>query len=121
MYCTNCGAANDANDETCRQCGRELPDVSALEKSGITVAVDIPNYLFQAVLVSFCCCIPFGIPAIVYAAQVNGAIERGDLAAAERNSKRDECWCWIAFGTGIIVSIFQVFLQTWVELTSLSD
>src|SRR5438093_12052328 len=33
--------------------------------------VAVPNYLIQAILVTLCCCLPFGIPAIVYAAQVN--------------------------------------------------
>ena len=39
---------------------------------------NIPNYLVQAILTTLFCCLPFGIVAIVYAAQVNTKIEAGD-------------------------------------------
>src|SRR5688572_21843187 len=38
---------------------------------GGTVPSDIPNYLWQAILCTLCCCLPAGIPAIIFAAQVN--------------------------------------------------
>src|SRR6185503_13035455 len=36
-----------------------------------------PNYLTQAIVVTLCCCVPFGIPAIVFAAQVNSKFQQG--------------------------------------------
>src|SRR5438046_3002438 len=44
-----------------------------------TAQPPIPNYLIQAILCTILCCPPFGIPAIVFAAQVNGRVARGDI------------------------------------------
>jgi len=44
----------------------------------------VPNYLVQAILCTICCCLPFGIVAIVYAAQVNGKVAGGRSRLQER-------------------------------------
>jgi hypothetical protein len=70
----------------------------------------IPNYLWQAIVCTVCCCVPLGIPAIIYAAQVNTKVVQGDLAGARQSSKNARMWCWIAFGSGLAVSlIYLVF------------
>jgi hypothetical protein len=61
----------------------------------------IPNYLAQSIIVTLCCCVPFGIVAIVYSAQVNTKLAAGDVAGAEDSSKKAKMWGWIAFGCGI--------------------
>jgi len=57
--------------------------------------------------------LPFGIPAIVYAAQVNGKLQAGDYAGALDSSSKAKMWCWIAFGLGLasnlIVGAIQIF------------
>jgi hypothetical protein len=65
----------------------------------------VPNYLVQAVVVTLLCCLPFGIVAIVYAAQVNGKLATDDLEGAKRYSAFAKLWCWIAFWTGIAVYV----------------
>jgi hypothetical protein len=65
----------------------------------------IPNYLVQSILVTLCCCLPFGIPAIVYAAQVNSKQAVGDFAGAQDSSKKARMWCWIAFGVGLVANV----------------
>jgi hypothetical protein len=62
----------------------------------------VPNYLVQAILCTLCCCLPLGIVAIVYAAQVNGKLQAGDFAGAQAASKNAKLWCWIAFGLGLL-------------------
>jgi hypothetical protein len=47
---------------------------------------DIPTYLAQAILCTLFCCLPFGIVAIVYAAQVNGKLAMGDYYGAQSAS-----------------------------------
>ncbi len=61
----------------------------------------VPNYLVQAILTTLFCCLPFGIVAIVFAAQVNGKVAAGDMAGAEVASKNAKTWCWVAFGCGL--------------------
>jgi hypothetical protein len=61
----------------------------------------IPNYLVQSILVTVLCCLPFGIPAIVYAAQVNSKAQGGDLLGAAEASRKAKMWAWVSFGVGL--------------------
>ena len=63
------------------------------------------NYLVQSILVTLCCCLIFGIIAIVYAAQVNGKFQAGDYAGAEEASRKAKFWCWMAFGFGLVANL----------------
>jgi hypothetical protein len=65
----------------------------------------IPNHLVPAILVTVCCCLPFGIPAIIYAGQVNGKLATGDVAGAQEASRKAKMWCWISFGCGILSNV----------------
>lgn len=71
-------------------------------------APQITNYLWQAIVVTILCCLPFGIPAIVYASQVNNKLTQGDIAGAMQSSSKAKFWCWMAFGfglAGVIISL----------------
>ncbi len=70
----------------------------------------VPNYLVQSILVTICCCLPLGIVAIVYAAQVNSKLAAGDLVGAQTSSANAKLWCWIAFGIGIAVQLIYVIV-----------
>jgi uncharacterized membrane-anchored protein len=61
----------------------------------------VPNYLVFAILATVFCCLPAGIPAIVFAAQVNGKLQAGDLAGAQAASRNAKTWCWVSFGVGL--------------------
>ena len=65
----------------------------------------MPNYLVQAILVTLFCCLPFGIVAIVFAAQVNGKLASGDYAGAQQTSNQAKMWCWISFGLGLLLIV----------------
>lgn len=64
---------------------------------------EIPNYLWQSIVVTILCCWPLGIPAIVFAAKVDGLKSRGDIAGALAASKNAKTWTWVAFGSGLVV------------------
>ncbi|MDQ6630479.1 MAG: CD225/dispanin family protein [Verrucomicrobiota bacterium] len=72
----------------------------------------VPNYLIQAILCTLCCCLPFGVVAIIYAAQVNSKLESGDYQGALISSNNARLWCWIAFALGL-VSFFPGLLYFW--------
>lgn len=82
MFCRKCGAPSDDNVYTCGSCG----EVFQQAVPGVPPP-HIPNYLVQSILVTIFCCVPLGIPAIVYAAQVNGRIQAGDIQGAMDASK----------------------------------
>lgn len=62
-----------------------------------------PNYLVQAILTTLLCCLPFGVVAIVYAAQVNSKFAARDFVGAKAASDSARMWCWISFGLGLAV------------------
>jgi hypothetical protein len=55
----------------------------------------------HAILVTLFCCLPFGIVAIVYAAQVDGKAAAGDYGAAQEASNKARTWSWVSFGLGL--------------------
>lgn len=101
MYCRKCGATNDDNALKCVNCGEAL---QAAPEGGVP-ARQVANHLVYAILVTIFCCWPFGIPAIVFAAQVNGKLGSGDYAGAVDSSKKAAMWCWISFGLGLTVIV----------------
>ncbi|MES2439429.1 MAG: CD225/dispanin family protein [Verrucomicrobiota bacterium] len=66
---------------------------------------NIPNYLWQSIVVTIFCCWPFGIPAIVYAAKVDGLKARGDIAGAMSASKSAKMWCNVSVGLWVLLII----------------
>ena len=110
MFCTQCGANNPDTATVCAQCGRNFqagaPPVP-LQVTGVVMppGATVPNYLVFAILTTVFCCPPLGIPAIVFAAQVNGKLQAGDFAGAQAASRNAKMWCWISFAVGLVVSL----------------
>jgi hypothetical protein len=108
MFCTQCGANNADGAMICTQCGRSLqtapPGSLAPPLVGMP-GVSVPNYLVFSILATVLCCLPAGIVAIIYAAQVNGKLQAGDIAGAQLASKNAKMWCWISFGVGLGVGL----------------
>jgi len=71
---------------------------------------NVPNYLPQAILTTIFCCLPFGIVAIVYAAQVNSKLAAGDYEGALSASKSAKLWSWISFGSGLAIVVIYFIL-----------
>lgn len=109
MFCTKCGALNDDDDASCIRCGAPVTGAADPRYAPPTAppapAEKIPNYLVQSILVTLCCCLPAGIVAIVYAAQVNGKIQMGDLDGARQYSRQANIWSWVAFGVGATINL----------------
>jgi len=96
MYCPKCGTKNEDNAKFCQSCGSSLQT----EKPA-AARPTVPNYLVQAILVTVFCCLPCGIVAIIYAAQVNGKLQAGDYAGAVASSNNAKTWSWVSFGVGL--------------------
>lgn len=116
MFCPQCGASNADTAAVCVQCGRNLqPGVPAapLPVTGVVMpppGTTVQNYLVFAILTTVFCCLPAGIPAIIYAAQVNGKLQAGDYAGAKAASDNAKMWCWVAFGLGMATALFWVLI-----------
>lgn len=94
MYCTNCGTSRPDGMSICPNCGTAAPRFPE--------PVKIQNYLVPSILVTLCCCVPAGIVAIVYAAQVNSKLASGDVAGAQESARLAKMWSWIGFACGAL-------------------
>jgi len=81
----------------------------------------IPNYLWQSICVTVLCCMPFGVPAIIYAAKVDGLQARGDTAGALAASKTAKMWCWVAFGCGLAFILLYVGIMIFAGVSGASS
>jgi hypothetical protein len=81
----------------------------------------VPNYMVPAIISIFCCW-PLAIPAIIFAAQVNGKVTAGDIAGAQDSSKKAKMFSFIAIGLGLLgCLIYIVMLVLGVGLSALSN
>lgn len=66
----------------------------------------IPNHLVLAILSLVCCgCLPFGIAAIVYAAQVDKLVAAGNIPAAENASNKARLFAILSWVFGIVLIV----------------
>lgn len=65
----------------------------------------IQNYLVPSILITLCCCVPAGVVAIIYAAQVNSKLAAGDIAGAQNSARLAKIWTWVGLGCGIVLAI----------------
>ena len=84
----------------------DFPELAAASAPPpLSPATPVPNYLAQSILVTLFCCLPFGIPAIVFAAQVNGKLQAGNVAGAQESSRKAKLWCWLAVGGWVLTAL----------------
>jgi hypothetical protein len=89
------------------------PMAAAAPAPGLAPAgmAEPPNYLWQSIVVTVLCCLPFGIPAIIFSTKVKPAFQLGDYAGAADASKKAKMWCIIALIVGVIANILVIGLQ----------
>ena len=108
MFCHNCRQELAEGTAVCPACG-------AAQNQGAVgagaVAPVIPNHLVGAILSTLCCCLPFGIVAIVYASGVNGKIAAGDIAGAVESSKKAATWINVSVICGIIGIVINIIIN----------
>lgn len=68
----------------------------------------IPNYLFLSIFSLIFCCLPLGIVGVVYAAQVDGHLYRGDYTSATYSSDSAKIWSYWSIGVGLVMIGFYV-------------
>jgi Interferon-induced transmembrane protein len=63
----------------------------------------VPNNLILAIIATVCCgCMPLGVVAIVYAAQVDGKLSAGDYAGAVKSAENAKLFSMISIGLGVV-------------------
>ena len=127
VFCVNCGSENPSDARFCRQCGQGLevsqPAPPPFTGQGQTsdpfttqpppqygAPAHIDNHLIWAILATICCCVPTGIVAIVFAAQVNSKFAQGDVEGARRYANNARTWAIISAVLGAIGGVIYVFV-----------
>ncbi len=72
---------------------------------------NVPNHLVKAILATCFCCLPLGIVAIVFAAQVNGKLDAGDYAGATSASEQANMYGNISIGLGVLPFVGMLVLM----------
>lgn len=70
----------------------------------------ISNYLWQSIVATVLCCMPFGVVGIVFAAKVDGLVARGDIAGAQAAASSAKTWTNVAVGCGGLVVVLYIIL-----------
>ena len=136
MNCPNCGTSNLDNAAVCVNCGRSLSSAPSSSPSSYTPppppssygagpssvgGANIPNYLWQSIVVTLCCCLPLGIVSIIFAAQVNSKLAQGDIAGAQEASQKAKMFALIGFGVGIVVIILSMIFNGAVFMNAIRE
>lgn len=132
MNCPNCGTSNLDNASVCVNCGRSLsagapspytppPPPSNFGAPPPVGAATIPNYLWQSIVVTLCCCLPLGIVSIIFSAQVNSKLAQGDIAGAQEASQKAKMFALIGFGVGIVVIILSMIFNGAMVMQAISE
>jgi hypothetical protein len=126
VNCPNCGTSNLDNSAVCVNCGRSLAagassytppppppsEFSARPSPPPYNGPQIPNYLWQSIVVTLCCCLPLGVVSIIFAAQVNSKLAQGDITGAQDSSQKAKMFTLIGLGVGIVGwIIWAIFLS----------
>ena len=88
---------------------KKLP--ASIVSGPAAAGAQIPNYLWQSIVVTLCCCLPLGIVSIIFAAQVNSKLAQGDIVGARDASQKAKMFALIGFGVGIVVIILSMIFN----------
>ena len=67
------------------------------------------RYLVLAVMSTICCCPPFGIVAIVYAAKINSEVSDGYDEKAADSARKAKIWIIVAVAAGVVWDLIMLF------------
>ncbi len=99
MSCPQCGADAPQSATRCGSCGAQLGASPAPARSTAVAAPasstpattdDVPSHMPLAIVATLlsvaCCCLPFGLIAIIPASMVSGRVELGNISGARTMS-----------------------------------
>ena len=113
-FCTNCGAPVPEEPQPQYAQSRPEPEYAKPQVEEVKpqpVGMKPKNYLALSILATIFCCLPFGIPAIVFSAKVDNLWNAGQYQAAEDASRKARTWMLVSVIVGLvwIIAYFALF------------
>ena len=107
MFCKNCGTELPDNTHYCTNCG--------FDQTAAYTPMRDPDgrprtNMILAILVTVCCCVPFGIVGIVYASRVDSAWNTGHFEEAEKFSRKARNWSLWGLALSLLFYIAYIIL-----------
>lgn len=68
------------------------------------------NWLWQSIVATLLCCLPFGIVGIIFAAKVDSLYNNGRYAESVKASKNAKTWTLVAVGAGLLYFIVVIIM-----------
>ena len=144
MFCKKCGKQIDDSAFFCEHCGADqrpaaqpqfnepapMPqfDMPAEPQQGYqpvfntapdSAPVKGTAYLIWSIVVTLFCCLPLGIPAIVFAAKIDNCNAQGDFAGAAENARKAKNFCiWGAVASAVVYLLYIVFIGLMIAETN---
>ena len=135
MFCKRCGMQIDDTASFCEHCGADQrpavnpqPDAAGYQPSqpwqpeGNTMPGAVTKstpYLVWSILVTIFCCLPLGVPAIVFAAKIDNCNAQGDFAGAAENARKSKNFMiWGAVLSVVFTIIYFVFFGLMIAETN---
>lgn len=72
---------------------------------------NIPTYLWQSIVVTLFCCLPFGIVGIIFASKVDGLKAAGNTTEAITASNAARKWITIGAICGVVIWILAIIMN----------
>lgn len=65
-------------------------------------------YMASAFLATVCCCIPFGVVAIIKASNLKSAVDKNDMETAQKERKSAQSWILASVVSGTVCVIVYI-------------
>lgn len=78
-------------------------------------------YLALSILSTLFCCLPFGIPAIVFASQIDGKLKSGDIEGATNSARLAKIWIITSAASGFAFLVIYLIIMATAGLTVFSE
>ena len=120
-FCKQCGQPIEGDASFCTNCGAPIlsepqpqyQEPTAQEPQPVQqqpVGPKPKNFLALSILATIFCCLPFGIPAIIYSAQVDSHWNGGRYQEARDASRKAKTWMLVSVGIGAFIVISYIAL-----------
>jgi uncharacterized membrane protein YvbJ len=117
-FCIQCGQPIEGDSSFCTNCGAPVQPETQPQEPQPTAQQPQPqpvqqqpagpkprNFLALSILATLFCCLPFGIPAIIFAAQVDSNWNAGRYQEARDASRKAKTWMLVSVILGALIVI----------------